>query len=151
MVGHAVAQVDRHSGQSSSRSLMKQADDAKGSKCRPIIPDQRPLQLFPSDQVIRHLRCGAATRASSPVLLIIHVVYFDIPLDIAKRARLTIIRGNQHPRLIRSREAKEMAAKDKEHTQAEGRCSPSINAPTRLPPAAGTYAASRDTTSLNRT
>jgi hypothetical protein len=92
--------VNHHHDLHAALFLMKQADDARGGKCRPISPDQQPLQLFLSGQAIRRPRCGAATRADSLVLLIIHAVYFDVSLDIAKRARLTIIRGNQYPRLV---------------------------------------------------
>jgi hypothetical protein len=57
----------------------------QAAKCKPINPSyrrQRPLQLFPS---VRRPRCGAASRASSLPLLIIHAVYFDAQLDIARR------------------------------------------------------------------
>ena len=68
--------VNHHHDLHAALFLMKQADDAKGGKCRPISPGQRPLQLFPSVQAIRRPRCGAATRANSPVLLIIHACSF---------------------------------------------------------------------------
>lgn len=58
------------------------------------------LQLFPSVQAIRRPRCGAATRANSLPLLIIHAVYFDSPPSFAKMAGLSITRGIQYPTLV---------------------------------------------------
>lgn len=72
---------------------MKQAGDAKGGKCRPIKPDQRPLQLFPSVQVDpshtlrrshprQHYRCG------SFMLSIL-----ALPTDIALKARPRVLQS----------------------------------------------------------
>ena len=64
---------------------------AAGGKCRPINASyrrQRPLQLFPS---VRRPRCGAASRANSLPLLIIHAVYFDAQLDMLQQLQPLVV------------------------------------------------------------
>lgn len=159
-MGRAVTQRDRHSGQSSSRPSrrvvfdMKQGDDAKGGKCRPISPPKRStgqLQLFPS---VRLPRCGAATRANSLLTLIIHAVYFDSPLDFAERRNCRLYGPVNIHASYEGERRKKWQPKIRITRAGRGAVHQASSLSPCFPPAAGphaSHAASCDTASFCRT